>query len=92
MYARHIQRIKNPDGKFFLTLSHCLSDMILLKPFLATNLDTLCEHIYYRIDAYKPQVVNKNFMGSRWWFIAIFDQKAPKRGLLGKNSGGLLEL
>ena len=45
-----------------------------------------------RIDAYKPQVVNKNFMGSRWWFIAIFDQKAPKRGLLGKNSGGLLEL
>ena len=91
------QELKFPMGIFFNPFSLFVRfivkfNMILLKSFLATNLDTLCEHIYYRIDAYKPQVVNKNFMGSRWWFIAIFAQKAPKRGLLGKKSGGLLEL
>ena len=81
MCARHIQRIKNPDVKFFqpfLTVCqiHCqIQHDIVETVFLATNLDTLCEHIYYRINAYKPQVVNKNFMGSRWWFIAIFAQK-----------------
>ena len=78
------KELKIPMGIFFNPFSLFVRfivkfNMILLKSFLATNLDTLCEYIYYCIDAYKPQVVNKNFMGSRWWFIAIFAQKSPKK-------------